>query len=281
MPLGAIGLWLTWRWVAETPPGERAFDFPGQVLAVIALGLLIADVIAAGATDWNPPFVVLGLAATVVFGAAFIFAEARSRAPMLPLDLFRRAGFSAPAIVGFAINLTLYGQLFVLRLFWQRTQGYGPLQTGLAFLPFCVSLGFANVITGRLVAKHGPRWPMIAGLTIAIAGYLLLLPIDAHVPYAMLLPGTIVLPFGIGLAVPAMTSALLAAVEKERSGIASGVLNAVRQAAGALGVAVLGAIAVHGVLGVRIGLLLSAALIALALLVAIFGLRASAKGASS
>ncbi len=203
VPLGAIGLWLTWRWVTETPPGKRTFDFPGQVLAVIALGLAIADVIAAGATGWKAPFVVWGFAAAIVFGAAFIFTEARSRAPMLPLDLFRRPGFSAPAIVGFAINLTLYGQIFVLSLFWQRTQGYGPLQTGLAFLPFCVSLGLANIITG------------------------------------------------------------------------------LRQAAGALGVAVLGAISVHGVPGVRIGLLLSAALIGLALIVAIFGLRAPAKGASS
>jgi MFS transporter, DHA2 family, methylenomycin A resistance protein len=281
VPLGAIGLWLTWRWVAETPPGKRAFDFPGQVLGIIALALLIADVIAAGATGWKAPFVLWGLAATAVFGSAFVVTEARSRAPMLPLDFFRRAGFTAPALVGFAINLTLYGQIFVLSLFWQRTQGYGPLQTGLAFLPFCIALGFANIFAGRIVAAHGPRLPMIAGLAIAGAGYLLLLPIDVHVPYAMLLPGIIVIPFGIGMAVPAMTTALLAAVEKERSGIASGVLNAVRQAAGALGVAVLGAIAVHGIFGVRLGLVVSAALIGVALIVGIFGLRAPAKGESS
>jgi DHA2 family methylenomycin A resistance protein-like MFS transporter len=280
-PLGAIGLWLTLRWVAETPAGKRAFDFPGQVLGIIALGLLIAGVIAAGATGWNAPFVVWSFAATVLFGSAFIFTEARSRTPMLPLDLFGRAGFSAPAIVGFAINLTLYGQIFVLSLFWQRTQGYTPLQTGLAFLPFCVALGFANVVTGRIVASRGPRLPMIAGLAIAAAGYLLLLPIDVHVPYGLLLPGTIVIPLGIGLAVPAMTTALLAAVEKERSGIASGVLNAVRQAAGALGVALLGALAVHGIAGVRLGLVVSAALVGLALLVAVFGLRAPATGESS
>jgi MFS transporter, DHA2 family, methylenomycin A resistance protein len=278
VPLGAIGIWLTWRSVAETPAGKHAFDFPGQVLAIIALGVLIADVIAAGATGWKTPLVLYGVATTIIFGWAFVFTEARSRAPMLPLEFFRRAGFSAPAIVGFAINLTLYGQIFVLSLFWQRTQGFGPLQTGLAFLPFCVALGFANIVTGRLVAARGTRLPMIAGLAIAVTGYLLLLPIDVHAPYAVLLPGLIVIPLGIGLAVPAMTTALLAAVDKERSGIASGVLNAVRQAAGALGVAVLGAIAVHGIAGVRLGLVVSAALIGLALFVALFGLRAPAKG---
>jgi DHA2 family methylenomycin A resistance protein-like MFS transporter len=108
-----------------------------------------------------------------------------------------------------------------------------------------------------------------------------LLPIDVHEPYASLLPGIIVLPFGIGIAVPAMTTALLAAVERERSGIASGVLNAVRQAAGALGVAILGAMAVRGIAGVRIGLVVSATLIAVALLVGVFGLRAAPKGESS
>jgi DHA2 family methylenomycin A resistance protein-like MFS transporter len=276
VPLGAIGLWLTLRYVAETPSGKRAFDFPGQLLAIGALGALIADVIAAGTTRWNAPFVLWGFAVTVAFGSAFIVTEARSRAPMLPLDFFRRAGFSAPAIVGFAINLTLYGQIFVLSLFWQRTQGYGPLQTGLAFLPFCAALGVANIVAGRLVGSLGPRLPMIAGLAIAIAGFLLLLPIDVHVPYALLWPGIIVFPFGIGIAVPAMTTALLGAVEKERSGIASGVLNAVRQAAGALGVAILGAISVHGIAGIRVGLGLSAAVIAVALLVGIFGLRGPA-----
>jgi DHA2 family methylenomycin A resistance protein-like MFS transporter len=281
VPLGAIGLWLTLRFVAETPSRTRAFDFPGQVLAILMLGVLIADVIAGGATRWNAPLVLWGFAAAIAFGAAFIFAEARSRAPMLPLDFFARAGFSAPAIIGFAINLTLYGSIFVLSFFWQRTQGYSPLQTGLAFLPFCVALGIANIIAGRLVAARGPRLPMIAGLSIAFAGYLLLLPIDVHVPYALLLPGIIVLPLGIGIAVPAMTTALLAAVERERSGIASGVLNAVRQAAGALGVAILGALAVHGIAGVRIGLAVSAALIAVALFVGVFGLRTAPKKESS
>jgi DHA2 family methylenomycin A resistance protein-like MFS transporter len=250
-------------------------------LAILTLGALIADVIAGGAKGWNAPFVLWGFAAAVVSGSAFIVAQARSREPMLPLDFFRRAGFSVPALVGFAINLALYGEIFVLSLFWQRTQGYGPLQTGLAFLPLCVALGAANIVAGRLVAARGPRLPMIAGLAIAGAGFLLLLPIGAHVPYAALLPGLIVLPIGIGIAVPAMTTALLAAVERERSGIASGVLNAVRQAAGALGVAILGAIAVHGVAGVRIGLIVSAVLIAVALGAAIFGLRTPAKGASS
>jgi DHA2 family methylenomycin A resistance protein-like MFS transporter len=281
VPLGAIGLWLTLRHVAEAPSKTRAFDWTGQLLAILTLGTLIAGVIAGGATNWNAPFVLCGFAATIVFGSAFIFTEARSRAPMLPLDFFARAGFSTPAIVGFAINLTLYGQIFVLSLFWQRTQGYGPLQTGLAFLPFCVVLGIANIVAGRFVAARGTRLPIIAGLSIAIAGYLLLLPIDVHVPYALLLPGIIVLPFGIGIAVPAMTAALLAAAERERSGIASGVLNAVRQAAGALGVAILGAMAVRGIAGVRIGLVVSATLIAVALLVGVFGLRAAPKGESS
>jgi DHA2 family methylenomycin A resistance protein-like MFS transporter len=274
VPLGALGIWLTLRAVTETRPRAARLDLAGQALAIVALATLTAAVIGAGGAGWRSPFVAGGFAVAVLCAALFVAVEARSRMPMLPLEFFRRAPFTASAIVGFAINLSLYGDIFVLSLFWQRTQGYSPLQTGLAFLPFCVALGVANIIAGRLTAARGPRLAMIAGLAIAAVGYVLLVPIGAHTSYLAMLPGILVFPFGIGLAVPAMTTALLTAVEKERSGIASGVLNAVRQAAGALGVAILGSLfSVHGLAGIRAGFIASASLAALALVVAAVGLR--------
>lgn len=273
VPLGVIGLWLA-RAVHETPTHKTTLDLPGQALAIAFLASLTGAVIGGGSLGWASPLVVVGFVVAVASCAGFIAVELRSPAPMLPLEFFRRAPFSASALVGFAINFSVYGEIFVLSLFWQRVQNYSPLEAGLAFLPFCVFLGVANLLAGSLTAARGP-WPaMIAGLAIGAVGFAPLIPVGAHWSYLAMLPGTVIFPFGIGMAVPAMTTALLASVDKQRSGIASGVLNAVRQSAGALGVALLGSLfAVHGVTGVRIGFGVSAMLALLALAVAAAGLR--------
>jgi DHA2 family methylenomycin A resistance protein-like MFS transporter len=177
------------------------------------------------------------------------------------------------------VNFTLYGALFELGLYLQRLHGFSPLQTGLAFLPFCVAIGLANIAAGRLTATRGARLPMVIGLAVAAAGFAALVPLDTHTPYLAMLAGLIVMPIGIGLAVPAMTTALLASVEKERSGLASGVLNSVRQSGGALGVAVLGGLlSAHAIGGMRASFIASAALLVGVAAVAPLGLRDSTDG---
>jgi len=120
---------------------------------------------------------------------------------------------------------------------------------------------------------------MVIGLAVAAAGFAALVPLDTHTPYLAMLAGLIVMPIGIGLAVPAMTTALLASVEKERSGLASGVLNSVRQSGGALGVAVLGGLlSAHAIGGMRASFIASAALLVGVAAVAPLGLRDSTDG---
>jgi len=282
VPLGAIGIWLTLRSVAETHPGKSAFDLLGQFSAIAFLGTLTAAVITAGSSGWAARPVLLLSAAAIVSGIAFVCLESRGPNVMLPLNLFRRRPFTAATIVGFAINFTLYGAIFLLGLYLQRVHGYSPLQTGLAFLPFCIVLGTANLVAGRLTATCGARLPMTIGLVVGAIGFAALTPLDANTPYLAMLAGLLILPIGIGLVVPAMTTALLASVEKERSGIASGVLNTVRQAGGALGVAVLGSfLAAHGVAGLRVSFIVSAALMLAVVAVAVLGLRDAPNGERS
>jgi MFS transporter, DHA2 family, methylenomycin A resistance protein len=279
VPLVAIAIWLTLRSVTETASRKSAFDALGQLSAIAMLGTLTAAVITGSSIGWTAPLV-LGLGAVAVASAAaFVFLESRDPNVMLPLDLFQRAPFTAATIVGFVVNFTLYGALFVLGLYLQRQHGYSPLQTGFAFLPFCVAVGIANLVAGRLTAARGARLPMVIGLVTAAAGFVALLPLDSHTPYLVMLAGLIVTPIGIGLAVPAMTTALLASVEKERSGLASGVLNSVRQSGGALGVALLGGLfSVHAIGGMRASFIASAGLLLGAAAVALVGLRNSTDG---
>jgi DHA2 family methylenomycin A resistance protein-like MFS transporter len=161
-------------------------------------------------------------------------------------------------IVGFTVNLTIYGITFALALYFQRVLSFSAAETGLAFLPFALTITAANVVGGRCVARYGLRVAIIAGLAIAAAGCSLLLGLGHHTPYLAILPGQLIIRLGIGLAVPAITTGVLSAVASAQSGVASGALNTVRQTGGAVGVGLYGALmATDMVRGIQIALALS------------------------
>jgi DHA2 family methylenomycin A resistance protein-like MFS transporter len=245
VPLGVLGIWLTLSFVAETRIGNqrKGFDVLGQILGIVTLAALTGAVIEAGESGILAPLV-LGCFA-IAGGAGFILAESRGANPMLPLGLFGNRRFSSTILIGLVINFTLYGFLFVLSLYFQHARGYTPEQTGLAFLPLSAAVGFANVFAGWLMTRTGPRPPMMWGLIGGALGFVLLAGIGAQTAYAMLLPSFLLISCGVGMAVPAMTTALLSTVEKTQAGVASGALNTIRQASGAIGVAVFGVIGGH------------------------------------
>jgi DHA2 family methylenomycin A resistance protein-like MFS transporter len=242
VPVGAFGIWLTLQAVGETAPRHARFDFAGQLLALCTLLALTAGIIEAGRLGVTSPAVIGALLIGALAGVAFVVTEARSAEPMLPLGFFRNRSFSAATGVGLLLNLTLYGAVFMLGLHLQRGLGDTPIQAGLALLPFPIALGIGNVTSGPVGARFGRRWPMVFGLVVGAIGYGLLWDAGAAMSYAALLAGLVLVPAGTGLAVPLMTSALLATVPRQRSGVASGVLNTVRQAGGCIGVAVCGAL---------------------------------------
>jgi MFS transporter, DHA2 family, methylenomycin A resistance protein len=276
LPVCALGILLALRYAEEGTPhrGEGGIDVAGQLCAIVALLCATGAVIGAGASSWRSWPVGLGLGIAMVSLVAFLAIEARSRAPMLPLTFFRDSTFSAATLVGLAVNFVLYGAIFVLSLYFQRVRGYTPAATGLAFLPFMATLIVANVVAGRIAARIGARLPMAVGLLIAGLGFAWLCDIDAHIGYAALMGRLLLIPVGIGIAVPPMTAALLATVPRARSGLAAGVLNTVRQAAGAIGVAVYGALAASDIVdGMRTAFLAGAVMLALAALIAALGVR--------
>lgn len=280
LPLCAAGLAATFAWVparradaAPPPAAARPLDVRGQLIAIAMLTALTAAVI-----EWRPlgfvhPVVAGGFAVAALAALAFVAVEARSTAPMLPLSLFRRRTFSAAVLFGVCVNLTYYGTVFVLALYLQRVRGETALQAGLAFLPLTGGFLLSNLASGRAVAHYGPRMPMWAGALVAAVGYGSLHFVDAQTPLPLLLVPFLLIPAGMGFAVPAMTTAVLASVEPARAGIASAVLNTARQAGGAVGVAAFGALTgaggaaqtVHGLrveTAVSVALLIAAALLA-------------------
>jgi DHA2 family methylenomycin A resistance protein-like MFS transporter len=245
LPICGLGIWLTLG-TAETnrKSGRLGFDFAGQLLAVVALGATTGAVIEAKPLGLLSPFVI-GLGLAGLGGAiGFVMRERSARAPMLPLSLFRSPIFSGAVAYGAVVNFTYYGAVFVISLYLQRVLGYSPIAAGLAFLPLTATFFGVNILSGWWVGHSGSRLPMIVGALVDATGFALLgWAAGPHTLYLFLFPIFLLLPGGMGLGVPAMTTALLADVDKEHAGIASAVLNAARQAAGAMGVAVFGSMA--------------------------------------
>jgi DHA2 family methylenomycin A resistance protein-like MFS transporter len=261
LPFALAALALTGRAVPATPRRARGLDLPGQVLAVAALALLTASLVQAGRDGWLSATVLSGLAAAIVAASAFIFREHRCPDPMLPLGLFARPSFRSGTLVGFLINLGLYGQLFVMSLYFQDIRGYSALRTGLALLPEAALLVVASMLSGRIMARTGPRTPMLAGLLTGGAGFLGIAAAATSAPYAVLAVAFGVMGFGMALTMPAATAAVMEAAPPDRGGIASGVVNAARQAGGVLGVALLGSLVsgrAHFTGGLHLGIAASA-----------------------
>jgi MFS transporter, DHA2 family, methylenomycin A resistance protein len=261
LPVGIAAMALTARHVAAPAARpERGLDLPAQALGVLALAAVTLALIEGGDVGWSAPVVVAGLAVFPVALAAFVLAERRAANPMLPPALFRHRAFSGSAAVGLALNLSFYGQLFVMNLYFQQVRGYSALTTGLAILPQAVFVSLASFVSGRVTARVGPRLPMMVGLLTGAAGFAALTVAGGSTPYAGLVPGLVAAGTGIAFAMPAATAAIIEAAPPERSGIASGVLNASRQVGGVIGVALLGTL-VSGssfLPGLHVGLVVAA-----------------------
>ncbi|MGA7814298.1 MFS transporter, partial [Caballeronia sp.] len=182
---------------------------------------------------------------------------------------------------GMCVNLTYYGMVFVLSLYLQRVLGHTPLEAGLAFLPLTGGFLLSNLAAGPVVARFGSRLPMITGALLDATGFAALCFVGASTPVAALLLPFLLIPSGMGLAVPAMTTAVLGSASPEQAGTASAVLNTARQSAGAIGVAAFGALASHSaignteqiVTGVRASAAVSVALLLFAAFIVAAGMR--------
>ena len=253
VPVGIAALALARRYLPRA--GERSgagIDPPGQLLAIAALGSLTLGLIQES---------VVLLLMSLPLGAAFVLRERRAHSPMLPLRLFRNPTFSGASFVGLAINLGFYGQLFVISLYFQHVRGWSALATGLALLPEGIFVALSSALSGRLMKRTGPRLPMLAGLTLGGLGLGGLVIAGSHTSYAVLVPPLVAAGFGMAFTMPAATAAIIGAAPAERAGIASGVLNASRQAGGAIGVALLGTLVGSGafVPGLRVAMIVAGA----------------------
>lgn len=156
------------------------------------------------------------------------------------VQLFGNHVFSACAAVSLVSALLLYGLMFLLSLYFQRTLGFSPLWTGAAFLPLTVMVSLGSLMAGELVRAFGSRWLIGGALFSYAVGFALLLVSVSTPDYALIVVPMPLIGLAAGLITPAATAALMNGVQKEQAGVAAGILNTARQIGAALGVALAG-----------------------------------------
>jgi MFS transporter, DHA2 family, methylenomycin A resistance protein len=246
LPIGLAGLWLARHYAEETTRlQQREIDVPGQLATIVALGALAGSLIEGGALGWDDAVVIAGFATSAAVAYLFVWRETRASQPMLPLFLFGHRMFARTVLVGLLVNIAIYGLIFVLSLYFQEVNGLSPFATGLAFVPMLGAVLPVNLLAPRVAERLGARATIAIGAAVSALGCLAMLNIAPGTSYWALCLQTVAISSGLGLLVPPLTSTLLGSVEKSRSGIAAGVLNATRQTGSVLGVALFGSLVGH------------------------------------
>jgi hypothetical protein len=192
---------------------------------------------------WSSPEVIVPALGGIALLAAFVWREAHTSYPMLPLGLFRRRNFAFGNIETLAMYGGLSAVIFFLVLFLQQVAGYDALEAGLATVPITVVMFALSRRAGRLADRFGPRWFMGCGPLVAAAGLALLQRVDADFDYVTdLLPALLIFALGLAATVAPLTATVLADADERNAGIASAVNNATARIAGLLAVAALGAV---------------------------------------
>jgi len=229
---------------ARVPGVAGRLDVAGAVTVTASLMIAVYAIVNGNQEGWTSTQTLGLLAVSAVLFAVFLGIEARVRAPLMPLGLFRLRNVATANVVGVLWAAAMFAWFFLSALYLQLVLGYSPLQVGLAFLPANLIMGaFSIGLSAKLVLRFGIRPPLVTGLLLAAAGLALFAraPVDGTV--VDVLPSMILLGLGAGMAFNPMLLAAMSDVEPTEAGLASGVVNTSFMMGGALGLAVLASLA--------------------------------------
>lgn len=265
---GAVGLllggiltqYVDWRWIflinvpiaalviaaamrnvpASLPQARERVDILGAVTVTASLMSLVYGLAKAAELGWTATSTLVSLGASIVLMAWFIVNELRADKPLIRLGIFRQRNVSGGSLVMLLMPAAMFGLFFYLSIFLQQVLGYSPTHTGVANLPFTLTIMFVAAVLSRRAASFNPKTVLTIGPLLAAAGllYFARVPVDANY-WTDILPGIITMATGMAMVFVMATMAATNGVTQQESGLVSGLLNTGQQIGGAIGLAVL------------------------------------------
>ena len=251
VPIGIAAAAIAPSLIAETRAEDevRHFDVAGATTITLGLSAFVFALLDAESAGWGSAQTIGTLVASVLLLGAFVAIERRSRAPLVPFSIFRIRTITGANVVGILVGASLFSMFFFISLYMQQVLGYSPIKAGLSYLPLAVSIILSAGIASQLVTKVGFKPILAAGLGLIALGLIWFTQISANGTYlGDILGPSLLAGIGLGFAFVPVTIAAVSGIPDREQGLASGLINTSQQIGGALGLAVLAAVA-NGIIG--------------------------------
>jgi EmrB/QacA subfamily drug resistance transporter len=245
VPVGLLGLALAPILLTESRDANvRSFDAPGAVLVTGGLVVLVYAITQANNYGWGSIETIGLFTVALVTLAAFVAWEARSREPLMPFSIFRLRTVVGANVVGLIMGTAMFAMFLMLTLYMQQVLGYSAMKTGVGYLAVAATAIVWSALAAQLVNRVGVKPVLVTGMAFLSAGLLYFTQVSVGGSYVGdLLPGFLLISVGLGFSFVPISIAALAGVHPSEAGLASGLMNTSQQIGGALGIAVLSAIA--------------------------------------
>jgi predicted MFS family arabinose efflux permease len=246
VPVGVVGFVLSLRLIPESRDvhAHRSYDVAGAVTVTGGLMALVYAIVGAQQAGWGSGRTLGLFGAAAVLLATFVVVELRAKAPLVRLSIFRIRSLLTANLAMFLAMSGMFAMFFFNTLYIQRVLGYGPLEAGVAFLPFSLGIMISAGIASQFAPRIGVRPVAAAGMLLSAGGLLLLTQLPVHGSYvANVLPSIALSSLGMGAVFMPLTLVATTGLDDADQGLASGLFNTSQQVGGALGLAVLSTLA--------------------------------------
>jgi EmrB/QacA subfamily drug resistance transporter len=247
VPVSLIALALSPRLIAESRAESetRAFDVAGAVTVTAALSILVYALVDANDAGWGSSQTIGLIILSVLLLAAFVAIELRAAKPLVPFSIFRIRTLTGANVVGLLVGASLFSMFFFISLYMQQVLDYSAIHAGLSYLPLALVIMASAGIASQLVTKLGYKPVLAAGLMFIVIGLTWFSRVSVGGGFTTdILGPSLFAAAGLGFAFVTTTIAAVSGVEENEAGLASGLINTSQQIGGALGLAVLSAIAI-------------------------------------
>ena len=250
LPLGLIALTMVVLVLRIPRRGTEAnLDWPGTITLTIATASLILFVTWGGREHpWGSPLILSLIAATLIFGTAFVFIERRAEDPLIPMNLFKVHNFVLSTAAGLIVGVAMFGTLAYLPTYIQMVHNMSPTAAGLMMIPMMAGMILTSTVIGRRVSATGryKAYPII-GLVIVSAALVGMGTLKAHDSLVKLGIVLAIMGIGLGFVMQLLVLIVQNAFPISMVGVATASNNFFRQIGGALGAAIIGSLFTHRV----------------------------------